>query len=177
MILIRHHRQPCYGRRVTFPLRVDHGERIQHAMRRPTRTRRLLIAAIVSLLAFGAVAVMDVRSFWVAEIWQDRHARSVALYDGRVTYRHALAKLSVFQSGRWSIKASLITHSRHIVADAIWGFQAHTDSFPSPVNSSKVDTFFFAAVPLWFPLLLLLIIPICWLIARPANAPAFPVVT
>jgi len=31
-------------------------------------------------------------------------------------------------------------------------------------------------VPLWFPLLLLLITPARWLIARPTNAPAFPVI-
>lgn len=32
-------------------------------------------------------------------------------------------------------------------------------------------------VPLWIPLLLLLIAPVCWLIAQPANIAAFPVVT
>ena len=32
-------------------------------------------------------------------------------------------------------------------------------------------------VPLWFPLVLLLIAPVRWLIARPENAPAFAVVT
>jgi len=31
-------------------------------------------------------------------------------------------------------------------------------------------------VPLWFPLFLLLIIPMYWLIARSANGPAFPVI-
>jgi len=32
-------------------------------------------------------------------------------------------------------------------------------------------------IPLWFVLLLLLIAPALWLVARPTNAPAFPVIT
>lgn len=38
--------------------------KLPEAMRRPTRTRRLSIAAIASLLAFGVVAAAGVRSFW-----------------------------------------------------------------------------------------------------------------
>ena len=41
----------------------------------------------------------------------------------------------------------------------------------------KQASLFMVNVPIWFPLLLLLIAPVCWLIARPANAPAFPIVT
>ena len=34
---------------------------------------------------------------------------------------------------------------------------------------------FVYVVPIWFPLVLLLITPMRWLIAQPANKPAFPV--
>jgi len=37
--------------------------------------------------------------------------------------------------------------------------------------------FFDIMIPLWLTLLLVLIGPVRWLIARPANAPAFPVIT
>jgi hypothetical protein len=45
------------------------------------------------------------------------------------------------------------------------------------VASGEPSTELCFEVPLWFPLFLLLIAPVRWLIARPANVPAFPVIT
>ncbi len=137
-------------------------------MRRPTRTRRLSIAAIVSLLAFVVLAGVGIRSFRVpGEVrigWQNK----IAVEAGYVTCVHIYQTKEVRdQSGnlKWPAKFLWIAAGFRVgqwivflAGDYTWA--AYGIEFP-----------------LWFPLLLLLFAPVLCLIARPANAPAFPVVT
>jgi len=146
-------------------------------MRRPIRTLRLSIAAVLSLLAFVVVCAAEVNSFWDVHIWQAETGRTVELFGGRIGYQHPDAP-RFGPGGHISFKAALITTpKRRIIADAIWGFEIRRFAIHSMLDPSDVDKFFLVAAPLWPFILLLLIAPVRWLIARPANAPAFPVVT
>jgi len=107
-------------------------------MRRPTRTRRLSIAAIVSLLLFGAVTSVAIRSVWIENYYTFGRFTQIAIYSGCVRYLH-------------------------VSGDQMF--------FSSPVKSSCL------VLPLWPLMIVLLIDPVCWLVARPTNAPAFPVIT
>src|SRR6185437_14795353 len=57
-------------------------------MRRPIRTLRLSIAAVLSLLAFVVVCAAEVNSFWDVHIWQAETGRTVELFGGRIGYQH-----------------------------------------------------------------------------------------
>jgi hypothetical protein len=56
------------------------------AMDRPVRTRRLSIAAMVSLLAAVIVAGAGVRSFWIDDLFSLNHGREVDLNYGCFQY-------------------------------------------------------------------------------------------
>ncbi len=134
-------------------------------MRRPTRTRRLSIAAIVSLLLFAMVAVPGIRSFWTWEVWSNHNGRLViALVRGRVSYLRASEVVTqLLPPGYSSYKSSPDWNS---IRESLWGFRIDND-----------QALFMMHVPIWPLLLLLLIAPARWLIARPVDAAAFPVVT
>jgi len=58
-------------------------------MRRPTRTRRLTIAAVLSLMAFGVVTGAGVRSFWSLDCWENSNGRwGIALAGGCAIFNH-----------------------------------------------------------------------------------------
>ena len=141
-------------------------------MRRPTRTRRLSIAAIASLLAFVVAAGFTVRSFWMVNGWIDKSGQFIALDAGLLTYTHVSAT-DFFPSGHvWHIWNSS-RPNRQALGDAIFGFRAgksYTSEEPGNVTQFTI------AVPMWSILLLLLVAPARLLIARSANAPAFPVI-
>lgn len=140
-------------------------------MRRPTRTRRLSIAATVSLLAFLVVAAAGIRSLWVFDaIGTPTQAGgwAVELADARATFELVLSAGASGPTGRGHVSARLRPNSS-IVGRAIWGFRAQKTVLPR-MEMFQIIT------PLWLPLLLLLIAPMSWLIARQANPPAFPVV-
>jgi len=140
-------------------------------MRRPTRTHRLSIAAMVSSLAFGVVAAAGIRSFWTADSWTHGRTYLVGLALGRGRLVCGYVALPV------EVKVS----DGHQSSDAK-SFENHSAIFPVAfVNKvyrlpSGNLTEHAVWVPLWFPLFLLLIIPMYWLIARSANGPAFPVI-
>ena len=81
-----------------------------------------------------------------------------------------------------TIATWLAAPSTHLSASAIdfpvpknvLGFAVENRVEHHELGSEKV---FAVRIPVWFPLLLLLIAPARWLIARPADAPAFPVIT
>ncbi len=137
-------------------------------MRRPTRTRRLSIAAIVSLMAFVVVSGASVRSFWIYNGWGFGRFRYLDLQRGRVVYER-------FSGGSFETMAD---HSRFLSNPA-----TPLDAL-STFKFAVLDQTLFGGIrvfviwtPLWPILLLLLIAPLRWLVARPANAPAFPVLT
>jgi len=146
-------------------------------MRRPTRTCRLSIAAIVSLLLFAAVAGAGVRSLWIAEAWNDGNGRFVGLFGGRATYQHILDP-PFSPSGHVSSDLG-VSPDRRIAGEAIYGVRIGTDSYSRGIRAdpSAVQRIFTIHIPLGPILFLLLIVPVRWLVARPANAPAFPVIT
>lgn len=143
-------------------------------MRRPTRTRRLSIAAIISLLAFVAVAGAAVTSLRAADAWNDGNGQGARLFVGRVTYELTLDP-PFSPSGRVLLNFSAISPSLRNIGEAIWGFRAW-HGFVTNIYVGKEEVYSFSA-PLWPILLLLLIAPVRWLIARAQDAPAFPVVT
>lgn len=141
-------------------------------MKRPTRTRRLSIAAITSLLAFMALASAGVRSFWTWDGWVfpgEAELTGIMLHRGSIFCVHPTGE--TLQGG-----------IRHVTGPAqadpgfpgsILGFFVSKDLD----HGADGERTFALQVPLWFPLLLLLIAPVRWLIARPAEGPAFPVIT
>ena len=58
-------------------------------------------------------------------------------------------------------------------SSALRFYLENSDSFPDYPGALREFQIF---IPLWFPLLLLLIAPVRWLIARPQYVPAFPVI-
>jgi len=142
-------------------------------MHRPARTRRLSIAALVCCALFVVAAGAGVRSFWKQDSW-------IYGTDKRVVG---------FGSGRGRIVGLYISAPADIkISHGHQSWDATSFEFPSPMLPVAVvrqtDHLLLVGdliqravwVPLWFPLLLLLIAPARWLIARPANAPAFPVI-
>lgn len=133
-------------------------------MRRAIRTRRLSIAAIVSLLAAVAVGTVEARSFWNYDEWHDGKGQEFDLMDGcawfssdptpgyRLGHEHGTSK-----------------PDSSTISQGIWGFGISPDM---PLDSDMTKF----VLPLWPLVLLLLIAPVGWLRAPPPNAPAFPVV-
>ena len=144
-------------------------------MRRPTRTRRLSVAAMVSLLAFVVVAGIGARSYWKYDIFGKYGSgawQGIGIEKGRVVFMRTWGMAITNQSypvGYFSGKENLG------VPPGVFGFCVSTESSP-PAPYPDAHTFVLA-MPVWPLLLLLLLILVCWFIARPANAPAFPVLT
>lgn len=142
-------------------------------MRRPTRTRRLSTAAIVSLLASVAVAGAGIRSMWIQDYWNlgtFRTIRTIALAGGCMRYGCLSGDLL---AGVPPPRGHISLFRKRRIDSDIFNFSVR-DFISHSVPAYRQIT---VAIPLWFPLLLLLIAPVRWLIALPANAPAFPVIT
>ena len=133
-------------------------------MRRPTRTRRLSIAAIWSLLAFFVVAGAGARSYWIAD--ELTGVRSQIGFAGGCVYLERIIAPNGF-AVRGHTSFHIDPHGRAIFP----GFSTRTVRYAPKFEMDSV------IVPIWPLLLLLLIAPVWWLIARSANAPAFPVIT
>ena len=153
-------------------------------MRRPTRTRRLSIAAIVSLLAFVVVASAYVRSYWTRDEFHFKHWHFIRLEAGRIGYYHfygtSVRDTSTEESVYGPPEYGLYWHiSIEVTSYSLWeSLTFHmADEWKPYSDHPGEEALFQIWIPVWFPLLLLLIAPARWLIARPANAPAFPVVT
>ena len=136
----------------------------------------MLVVALVSMVAFLAVAAVGVRSLWVHDSffeWGDYGDRAIDIYNGCVAFerqlpdppRRLITGIDVHQH-----TAVQLTPSLHSIAQAIRGFEkTETD-----LTASKIIV---VTIPIWPLLLVLLIAPLRWLIARPADAPAFPIIT
>jgi len=123
-------------------------------MRRPARTRRLSIAAIVSLLLFGAMTGTESQSISIGD-------------SGLLRLSHGTMEFRLI----WNQKPSADPGSSSFSEHQLSGFTlTKWVSGFGPVH-------LIIEVPRWLIFLLLLIIPVRWLVARPANAPAFPVIS
>ena len=147
-------------------------------MHRPTRTRRLSIAAIVSLLAFVVVAAADVRSHGTWDRW-NLGARRIMLVHGCVLYAYDPADATDHFPFHESYLAAGAESRPEFYIPPDWAFAGFSKSSLENViiSNGEHSTELCLKAPLWFPLLLLIIAPVSWLIARPANAAAFPVIT
>src|SRR6185437_4047796 len=132
-------------------------------MRRPIRTRRLSIAAMVSMLAFVVVAAAATITIGEDEL---------AVGNCPLQVGHRLIIFRHFSDARLPRSSDDMKREtlfdRRILSFAVSKYRATLGDYV------LVD--FYIEVPLWFPTLLLLIAPVRWLMARPANAPAFPVI-
>ena len=129
-------------------------------MPRPTRTRRLSIVARVSFAVFVFGALVELLSFGHRDGIFVEDSPNIGLDEGSIVYYQELPLTDAAQQPR-------------PFAYNFWFISAVRNQFPN----SPTLAYLRIQVPLHFPLLLLLIIPMRWLIARPANAPAFPVIT
>lgn len=137
-------------------------------MRRPTRTRRLSIAAMVSLLAAVAVGTVEVRSFWNYDGWHNGKGQELALDEGCACFSSSSAPF--YRRGH---ERGTMQPDSSSISEGIWGFELHHGTSADALFDGRTTEF---SLPLWPLVLLLLIAPLCWLRAPPPNAPAFPVV-
>lgn len=135
----------------------------------PTRTRRLAIDAILSFAALLAVMAAGTRSFWVWDAWGFGNGTIIGLEGGCVLYTHQKPILQPPINGPLH---GVMEPEEFDFPGSILGFVVAKD-----LSHNAGRPIFGLQVPLWPLLLLLVVIPIRWLIALPANAPAFPVVT
>lgn len=156
-------------------LKISIGYNLPVSMRRLIRTRRLSISAVVSLLAFGLVATTDARSFWHYDTWISQNGcLAIGLANGSAVTNYEFAtKSRIYPRGR-----HMQFKTTNQVGSRIW---QNVRAFPIQCEmihdrAGNGGTFCFCA-SLWPLLLLLLIIPMRWLFARPESSPAFPVVT
>ena len=139
-------------------------------MHRPLRTRRLSIAAIWSLLAFVILAGVGVRSVrtydaWVSNSW------IVGLQNGSI---RCLRETGYYAGGPTNRLGHVSGDARTVGPLVNLKFKlSYQNVIPNRPGALKILALH---IPLWFPLLLLLVVPAHWLIARPANGPAFPMV-
>ena len=139
-------------------------------MRRPIRTRRLSIAAIEACALFVLLSFAGIRSFWTWDALSTG-SQAIGLMGGYLVYTQASGK-GVIYSESGHLSGSMQPHLLDMPKSFL-GFAAKTNVFSSPFGIEKD---FALRVPLWFPLFLLLVYSGRWLIARPANTPAFQVI-
>ena len=142
-------------------------------MNRPTRTPSLSIAAIASLLAFGVLLGIGVRSFWMWDQWHIGMGKIIAIENGCVSYAHISDKSDRFPMMEHDTFHAGGMPSINDSIPATWSFAGFSER---RIVTARVEAFSFGA-PLWPLLLLLLIAPVRWLIAWPTGGPAFPVIT
>jgi len=147
-------------------------------MRRPIRTRRLSIAAMVSLLLIVAVTAEGIRSFKKYDELVYGYSRQLVIIGGDIGYTHTTG-IYVPEDGTLAYSSGEIARSGWGDADyPVCRFQMRVTNTvvtgPGPIRIFEVW------VPLWFLLLFLLIAPVLWLMSRRASTlsrPAFPVIT
>jgi len=134
-------------------------------MRRPTRSRRLSIAAIVSITGVFVIAAAAVRSLWAFDHLDFTSAQGIGLSEGCIVY------------WRWSGK-SLIGMNTEGNPPILGALRPYIGTHEKQVfsTSSMNPKCFYVSVPLGLPLLILAITIAYWLVGREADEPAFPIV-
>lgn len=142
-------------------------------MRRPTRTHRLSIVAIEWFAVFLVVAVAGIRSFWICDALGNGNDRAIFLEGGYLVFIHSSGNATFLPPSGY---LSGPIDDEFPFPRSFLGFAVKRES-ATLLFGKAIATEFSLRAPLWFPLLLLLINPVRWLIARPVRGPAFPVVT
>jgi hypothetical protein len=123
------------------------------------------------LLLFVVVAGVGAKSVWIPDKWTFKSWRGIEVMGGRAFYWHWHGKSAAGENpatGHTSFRAPFA------ITEDFWKFDVSDKQYYPELADFRS---FVVCMPLWFPLLLLLIAPIRWIIARPANGPAFPVIT
>lgn len=146
-------------------------------MRRPARIRRLSIAALLSCSLFLIIAVATARSFWIWESWH-LDGWSIGLDRGSAIYVSGQVNRPPYTDDSGPTSAPDIEAALFPVKWSFLGFSERPEKWPvtirPPIKMVEIIVF---KIPMWCPLLSLLIAPLWWLIARPANSPASSVIT
>lgn len=124
----------------------------------------------MSLVVFAAVAGAGVRSLWSLDLWESGNGRwGIVLAGGRAHFNHMSGLAAQYPpTGHVHVD---VRPNRSDIAQMVWGFRIDRDTLPFDNGRYSI-----LHTPIWPLLLLLLIVPVRWLIARPACASAFPVI-
>lgn len=135
-----------------------------------TPAQRKLIHVLMSLVCLVFFTGMALKSFWIGQTWGGSDGQ-FTLISGRGIYKHASVAGVFPLAPSWTrTKPSL-----RAVESAIWGFHRTKYVTPNVSAPSGKITFVTIEVPVWPALLLLLIILMYFLVARPEDAAAVPV--
>jgi len=130
------------------------------------------IAAMMSFAAFVVLAVLSVRSFWTWDLLSDGVSEMITLSDGCVMYTHTSTSGASGTSLNGHISGRGYPNRRSIRRAAL-GFSATRSILPSGLGQLQISQ---VTLPLWPLLLLLIVMPVLWLIARPPAGLAFHVI-
>jgi len=131
----------------------------------------LSVTAILSLLASVVVAAAGVRSVRTYDAWGSNNW-TIGIENGSIGF---MRETGYYADGPMDRLGHISSAARTAGPFVNLKFSISSqDVIPSRPGALKILELH---IPLWLPLLLLLITPVCWLIARPANAPAFAVIT
>lgn len=144
-------------------------------MRRPTRTRRLSLAATTSFAIFLVVGVAGIRSFWTWDALDFGVGNRILISHGYLRYSHTW----ISQAPGYPVQPQSLSHESGHDLSTLGSLGRHFLGFSyNHIKASQTSNcldVYELWIPLWFPLLLLLFAPMRWLFAQHINVPAFPV--
>jgi len=130
----------------------------------------------MSVAALVALSFVGVRSFWTSDALDLPAGNRLLISHGYFQYSHTWiseAPGSPVSYRSLSYESGLSPTEPGSLGTRFLGFSyLHIKAS----QTSNCLDLFELWIPLWFPLLLLVIVPVRWLIARPANAPAFSII-
>lgn len=145
-------------------------------MQRRIRTRRLSFAATMSFAALLALSLAGIRSFWTSDALYLPAGCRLLISHGYFQYSHTW----ISQASGYPLKERSLSYESGLdpmepgsLGRRFLGFSFF--HIKASQTSNCLDLFELW-IPIWFPLLILLIAPVRWLIARSGNAPAFPII-
>src|SRR6185437_15319971 len=145
------------------------------AMRRPSRTRRLSISATMSIAIFVVVAGAGVRSFLTWDALDFGVGNRILISHGYLQYSHTW----ISQAPGYPVQPQSLSHESGHDLSTPGSLGRHFMGFSySHIKASQTSNcldVYELWIPLWFPLLLLFLAPLRWLIAQHTYVRAFPV--
>lgn len=119
-------------------------------------------------MAFAALSGFGVKSFWAVNVMDFGRFHYLVLHRGVIEYQHLSGKFYDKMNDEVQIAS---TDAGPASAASVLDFSV-TSLFDKLSGTGVFDV----RARLWLLLLLLMIAPVSWLIGRPENGPAFPVI-
>lgn len=145
-------------------------------MQRRIRTRRLSFAATMSFAALLALSLAGVRSFWRWDALYLPAGSKLLISHGYFQYSHTW----ISQAPGYPLKERSLFYDSGLNPTEPESLGTHFLGFScfhiKASQTSNCLDLFELWIPLWFPLLILLVAPVRWLITRLGNAPTFPII-